>query len=308
MITKEQLITAINESNNFYQVAKKFGVDRKIIYKLRKKFQIFDMLCGGIVLNTTVKNNAQKKEINHFVISDMQISEGVDLSHFKAIALEIIERKPDVIIFLGDFWDMKSLWNITKDQFSGKSYKKDIQAGIDAMRLLLKLIDAESEQTGWKPRKVFCLGNHEHRIQKLENNYKSLAGLVGLDDLQLESFGFEVVPFLEPIIIDDIAYCHYFTNGLMNNAMQSTKLLVMRKLMNCVMGHRQEFSIHREVKADGTPIYGIFAGSSYLHDEEYLTAQGNHYARLVWAMNDVKDKNFDPEMLLLSRLMKKWGV
>ncbi|MDQ1326683.1 MAG: Metallophos protein [Campylobacterota bacterium] len=323
-ITKQDLVKKIKELQSFGEVARHFGVDRKIIYKKRKEYNIFELVCGEQFqltyeqvdsINEAAPKDMQiisslddiKKEVNHFIISDMQISQGVDLKHLTAIAKEVIDRKPDVLIFLGDFWDMKSLYNITKDQFDGKKYKSDVRVGIEAMRILMELIIAEEKKTGWKLRKVFCLGNHEHRINKIANSYKALNGLVSIDDLELSQFNFEVVEFLKPIIIDDIAYCHYFTNGLMNTPIQSTRLLVQRKLMNCVMGHKQAFSIHREVKASGEPVYAIFAGSSYLHDEEYLTEQGNHYSRQVWALNNVGEKTFEPEILFLNRLMKKWG-
>lgn len=298
-ITKDEIVNALKNSSTQEIAAKSLNITRKTLYNLKKKFNLIN--------KQEVINYINNEEVNHFVISDMQVSEGTDTSYFNAISSEIIDRKPNVIILLGDFFDMKSLYKITRDTFDGKKYKKDVEVGIQALEILMKPILKEMKKTKWKPRLIFTVGNHEDRITRLCDNYKSLNGLVSLKDLELERFGFEVIDFLKPIIIDDIAYCHYFTNGLMNTAIQSTKLLVMRKLMNCVQGHRQEFSIHREVKADGTPIYGIFAGSSYMHNENYLGNQGNHYTRLVWALNDVKGKSFDPEQLLIARLVKKWN-
>lgn len=257
-------------------------------------------------INSLLYKFKDKDEINHFVVSDMQIHEGVDTSHFHAISCEIIDRKPDVIVFLGDFYDMRSLYEATYDTFRSHDYKKDILVGYKALKKLLDPVIAKFD-SNWKPRLVYCIGNHENRIVKLAQSVR-LDGLIGLDDLKLQEFGFEVYPFLEPAIIDEIAYCHYFSTGAMNKPVASAKQLLTRKLMNCVQGHRQSFEIHREVRADGQPMYAIFAGSSYIHDEDYLGKQGNHYMRLVWALNNVNNMNFDPEMLPISRLMKKWGT
>jgi hypothetical protein len=319
-ITKEQLVELIKSSTSLNKLTKDLNTNRKELYRKRSLFGILDVKPNQKVYEDSkyqpsviIKNTHEIiKEINHFVISDMQISPGVDTSHFYSISNEIISRLPNVVIFLGDFWDMKSMFKITKETFDGKKYKDDIKAGKDAMeelmRPIINFINSKNNITNWKPRFIFTLGNHEDRITKMELNYKALGGLMGIDDLELSRYGFEVIPFLTPVIIDGIAYCHYFTSGGMNNAICSARQLILKKLMNCVQGHRQSFEIHREVKADGTPIYGIFAGSSYIHNEEYLKEQGNHYARLVWAMNDIKKDVFDPEQLLISRLVKKWGV
>lgn len=296
-ISKKELELAIETSKTKKEASEKLKISLRSLYNLIDKYKKPEII---------QKNTNQNKEINHFVISDMQVSVGTDTSYYNAISNEIIERKPDVIVFLGDFWDMKSMYKATKETFNGKLYKLDIAVGIQAMEILMRPILNKINKS-WNPRLVFCLGNHEYRITKMENSYKALNGLLSIEDLKLKDWGFEVIKFLEPIVIDDIAYCHYFTNGLMNNPIISAKLMIMRKLMNCVQGHRQSFEIHREVRADGYPIYGIFAGSSYLHDEDYLGNQGNHYARLVWALNDVKGKSFDPEQLLINRLVKKWN-
>lgn len=246
------------------------------------------------------------KEVDHFIVSDLQISLNTDYQYLKSIALEIIERKPSKIIFLGDGADMKSLYNIRKDEFDGIKYKKDVECFVNAMKFFFSFLNKEFNEQ-WKPELIYCLGNHEERIIRLCNNYKALNGLIGIADLKLEEFGFKVVPFLVPIVVDNIAYCHYFVHGAMNAPIPNAKVMLQKKLMTCVQGHKQSFEIHREVKANGDPIYGIIAGSSYLHDEEYLGPQGNSYARIVWSLNDVLGKHFSPEMIDINRLVRKWN-
>ena len=57
------------------------------------------------------------------VIPDVQCKEGVDISHLEWIGKYAAEKKPDVIVCLGDFADMPSLstYDIGKKSFEGRS-------------------------------------------------------------------------------------------------------------------------------------------------------------------------------------------
>ena len=106
------------------------------------------------------------------VIPDCQIKEGVPTEHLTWAGQYIADKKPDVIVNIGDFWDMPSLSSYDKGRkdFEGRRYTKDVQAGNDAMDLLLAPIKKEinrqkrNKKKAWKPRMVFTIGNHEHRI------------------------------------------------------------------------------------------------------------------------------------------------
>jgi len=64
----------------------------------------------------------------HLVLPDMQVKEGVDLSYLDWVGKYIVDKKPDVIINIGDFADMPSLsmYDVGKKSFEGRRYKKDI--------------------------------------------------------------------------------------------------------------------------------------------------------------------------------------
>ena len=86
----------------------------------------------------------------HLIIPDVQAKEGVDISHLEWIGRWAAEKKPDVIVCLGDFADMPSLSSHDikgSKYFEGLRYKTDIQVAKDAMQILLKpLKDLQSKQ------------------------------------------------------------------------------------------------------------------------------------------------------------------
>ena len=87
----------------------------------------------------------------------------------------------------------------------------------------------------------------------------------------------------------------------------SARVLVQKKHQSCVMGHVQNWEMHREVRADGSPIIGMFVGSCYLHDEDYLGAQGNNYWRGIWVFNEVENGDFQPMPVSLKFLKEKYS-
>ena len=237
----------------------------------------------------------------HLVIPDTQVKPDQNLEHLRWAGKYAASTKPDVIVHLGDHWDMPSLssYDIGKKSFEGRRYTKDIDAGLDGMAMFLEPIKKEQRrlQQGkkrqWTPRMVFLLGNHEHRIERAIESDAKLEGLMGYDHLALDYQGWETVPFLQPIVIDGIAYCHYFTSGVMGRPVTSAKLLLQKKMMSCVMGHVQDRDIAFQRRADGVNLTGLFAGIYYQHDEKYLGAQNNGSWSGIWMLNEVKDGGLD---------------
>ena len=251
----------------------------------------------------------------HLVIPDTQVKPGESLEHLRWAGQYAADKKPDVIIHIGDHWDMPSLssYDVGTRSFEGRRYIADIQAGIEGMQTFLAPIAMEklrlkmNKQKQWNPRMIFTLGNHENRIMRAVNSDPKLEGLLKFEDLELEEMGWEVVPFLEPIIVDDIAYCHYFTSGVMGRPVSSAKLMLQKKYMSCVMGHVQDRDIAYARKADGTNMLGLFAGIFYQHDEEYLTPQTNGSWSGIWMLNEVADGGCDELPVSINYLREKYG-
>ena len=251
----------------------------------------------------------------HLIIPDTQVKSGNRVDHLRWAGQYAADKKPDVIVHLGDHWDMPSLssYDVGKKSFEGRRYTNDIEAGIDAMLAFLEPIRAERERLRinkkkqWQPKMVFLLGNHEQRIERAIESDAKLEGLMSYDDLMLPEMGWKVIPFLKPIIIDGIAYCHYFCSGVMGRPVTNAKLLLQKKMMSCVQGHVQDRDIAYARRADGANITGLFAGIFYQHDEDYLNPQTNGSWSGIWMLNEVNNGSFDELPVSINYLRKKYG-
>lgn len=252
--------------------------------------------------------------MKHMILPDCQVKADVDISYLEHIGAYAVEKKPDVIIQIGDFADMPSLssYDVGKKVFEGRRYRTDIDAAHKGMDLFFKPFleynekARKNKERQYNPRFVLTLGNHEERITRAVEKDSKLDGTIGLQDLCYETYGWEVHSYLSPVIIDGIAYAHYFTSGIMGRAVPNARQLAIKKHMSCTMGHVQNWDIHREVRADGKPIIALFSGSCYLHDEDYLGPQGNTYDRGIWMKHEVSDGHYHPMMVSLKFLKERF--
>tara|TARA_R110000803_G_scaffold42144_3_gene90538 strand:+ start:11780 stop:12541 length:762 start_codon:yes stop_codon:yes gene_type:complete len=246
----------------------------------------------------------------HLVIPDVQAKDGNDFTFLKCLGNYIVDKKPEVIVCIGDFADMESLSSYDRGMksFEGRSYQKDIWSARDAMDALLKPIfqfnkDAKiHKKKKYKPRLVMTLGNHEHRINRAINEDRKLDGLISTDDLPYQDW--EVHPFLEVVVIDGVAYSHYFTSGVMGRPITTAQATLNKQHMSCFAGHQQGRNIAYGKRADGREMTSIICGSCYEHHEDYLGAQGNKHYRGFYVLHEVNDGSFD-EMAVSIRFLKE---
>lgn len=250
----------------------------------------------------------------HFYIPDVQVRPGDDLKFLAKIGTYIAEKKPDVIICGGDFADMPSLssYDVGKRQFEGRRYTNDIDAALEAMNELMSPIVNEqirlrmNKKKHWNPRLVMTLGNHENRINRAVDNDPKLEGMLSVTDLGYDDFGWEVFPFLDVVVIDDIAYSHYFPTGVAGRPATTANAQLSKKHMSCVAGHQQGLQIATAHRADGKRLTSIIAGSCYEHNEDYLGPQGNKHWRGALMFHEVDQGQFDLMPVSLDYLNKKY--
>jgi hypothetical protein len=251
----------------------------------------------------------------HLVIPDVQLRPGDDTAFLTAIGNYIVAKKPEVIVCLGDFADMPSLssYDVGKKSFEGRRYTNDIEAAQAGMQSLLKPLwnhndtMRRTKHKTYSPRMVLTLGNHEDRINRAVNNDAKLDGLISTDDLQYQAFDWEVYPFLEVVVIDGIAYSHYFISGVMGRPITSAAALLTKKHQSCIVGHQQGLQIAMGGCADGTQITAVIAGSCYEHDEDYMGPQGNKHWRGILVCHEVSNGSFDLMPVSLEYLTKKYA-
>ncbi len=123
-----------------------------------------------------------------------------------------------------------------------------------------------------------------------------------------------MIPFLQPIILSDIVFCHYFCRNAKGHVMQSRRGMpsamaqVVREGMSAVAGHKQGLDVHIQPVGNGKRHRGIIAGSYYQHSEAYLTAQGQDHWRGVLMLNEVREGgDFDLVEASLGWMLRRWA-
>jgi hypothetical protein len=244
------------------------------------------------------------------VLPDVQAKPGIDFSYLRRYGMYMLEKRPDVVVCIGDFADMPSLstYDKGKKSFEGRRYKRDIEAAQFAMQAFLGPMDEynKTAKRPYKPRMVLTLGNHEHRIDRATNDDPMLAGMLSIKDLAYEEYGWEVYPFLEIVVIEGVAFSHYFTSGTMGRPCGTAAAQLRRASMSCVAGHQQGKQIAYSYRADGSTITSIIAGSSYEHQEDYLGAQGNRHWRGIVMLHEVQDGACDEMWVSLNYINKRY--
>lgn len=249
-----------------------------------------------------------------FVLPDVQAKPGTDFTFLTRIGTYVLEKRPDVIVCIGDFADMESLSSYDKGRraFEGRRFNKDVEACKDAMCAFMTPIwehndrQRKSKHGLYTPRMVMTLGNHEERINKATQSDPMLSGLLSVDLLGYAEDGWEVHPFLEVVVIEGVAFSHFFTTGLMGRPASSAQAQLNKKHMSVIAGHQQGLQIASAFKADGSMISSIIAGSCYEHNEDYLGHQGNKHWRGCLMLHDVHDGTFDPMFVSLNFINNKY--
>lgn len=253
--------------------------------------------------------------MKHAYIPDCQVKPGHSTEYLTHIGQYLAEKQPDVVVLGGDFADLPSLssYDVGKKAFEGRRYRSDIDATHRAMEALLEPMRsynswaAKNHRARYKPRMVITLGNHENRINRVVNDDPKLDGTISIEDLKYSEYGLEVHNFLDVVVIDGIAYSHYFTTGVMGRPCTSASAQLTKKHMSCIAGHQQGLQIATGNKADGSLLTSIIAGSCYEHDEDYMGPQGNKHWRGMLMLHDVNDGAFDLMPVSLKYLRKRYS-
>lgn len=256
--------------------------------------------------------------MKHLVIPDTQVRPGVPIDHLGWIGRYIVDKKPDVVVHLGDFADMESLSTYDKGtkKHEGKRLLADIAASKRAMAVLLQPLKdhnkkcRETKHKQYKPKKYLTIGNHENRITRAANASSEMDGFL---DISLLEYGKDwiVVPFLQVVELDGVQYAHYFPRNAVGKITQDTrgapnaKAQAQREMKSSTAGHLQGLDTHIHQLQDRR-VYSMIAGSCYLHEEDYLTPQGTKYWRGIIVKHGVKNGEYDCMQVSLDYLCQRY--
>ena len=243
-----------------------------------------------------------QKKPTILVIADTQVKPTESLEYILWVGKYIHDTKPDIILMIGDWWDFPSLSSYDKGKASseGRRFVDDLTAGNKGLELLELEINKDHS---YKPRKVFCKGNHEHRVDRYVEDNPELKGTLGTEFLPLTKYGWEVYDFLVPVEIEGIFFVHYLANPMTGKPYSGTASNILKTVgRSFVVGHKQVLDIAIRPTFDGKQQIGIVNGACYPFNEGYKGYFGNVHYRGVTILTEVSDGFGLPSFVSLDRM------
>lgn len=244
----------------------------------------------------------------HLIIPDSHAHPDFHNKRYEWLGHLINDVKPDVVIDIGDWFDMPSLcsYDRGKKSFEGRRYQKDIEAGLDANDRMLSVVRRQKQSL---PRFVRCLGNHENRISKAIESDPVLEGTIGIGDLQSEQFRWEVYPFLTPVDVDGVNYAHYFISGVLGKPIGGDNLarsILLKQLKSCTQGHSHLLDYCVRTSVDGKRIRGLSVGSFLDYEADWAGQVNKLWHNGVVICRDVQDGDYDMEHVSIERMKEEY--
>ena len=230
----------------------------------------------------------------------------------------ILDLVPDYVVQIGDFADMPSLCSYDKGKrsFEGRRYVNDVKSVVNAQELLFDTIanynrTKSSEEEKVNPEWILTLGNHEERINRATNEDSMLDGVLSIDDLSFQDFGWQVVPFLDVIEIEGVFFSHYFPSGLMNKpigGMFPARSLNNKMHRSCVVGHSHVFDYDSQTLPSGQRINSLVAGCYFEHEESYVSrCVQNMWWRGVVLLDNLAGGDYSVRQIPMKEIKHRYG-
>jgi hypothetical protein len=201
------------------------------------------------------------------IIPDAHAHADFDNSRFSRLGSYINSDPPSHVVCIGDWADLPSICTHSKKiELETKRYIKDVDAAIDAQEKMFSKISSSHRNN---IRFTMCLGNHEHRINKLASDFPHLANVISVGDLKFTDYGWKVVPFQELLILQGFHFTHHFPSGIMGRPVSGdtpSKTIVKKRHVSCVQGHSHILNHYTETDgaANGRRLHGLTVGC-YTH-------------------------------------------
>lgn len=225
----------------------------------------------------------------------------------------IADVKPDIVVNLGDNWDMPSLsgYDKGKRSFHGRTYSQDIATGCEFNERMWGRVTKRKRKM---PRRVFLHGNHEQRIERAVNIQPELAGTVDYKDLQLERWYDDIVPYTGDtpgvIELEGVHFAHYFVSGVMGRAIggeHPAYSLLSKEYVSCTQGHTHVFDHCVRTRGDGKKIIGLVAGVCQDYNSDWAGEVNKLWWRGCFIKRGVEGGCYDLEAVSLERLKREYA-
>lgn len=223
----------------------------------------------------------------------------------------IKDLKPDLVINLGDMFDMPSLNGYESGKKTwGRNYYKDVEAGLDFDDKLWHFVRKAKKK---KPTGIFLEGNHEYRLKKALNLQPELEGTIGFKDYGLNRNYSEVVEYHADtpgvIQLDGVHYAHYFISGVMGRALggEHPAHTIVQKLgssATCGHSHTRDFCMRNDI--NGNRRLGLVAGVYQDYEADWAGGRNALWWRGVVIKRNVQNGNYDHQWVSIEQLKKEY--
>lgn len=224
----------------------------------------------------------------------------------------IVDIKPDVIINGGDLFDLSSLSSYDKGKrsFHGKSYKNDVEAGLDFHE---KMWEPVLRQKKRRPESIFLIGNHEQRVDRALDMSPELEGTIGYRDFNLEHYYDIVVDYdgQLPGIIEHsgILFAHFFPTGVSGRPIAGenpAKMLMNKNSCSSIAFHTHilDFASKRTVKGE---VFNTLIAGCYLdYPSEWAGPVAQFWRSGVAVLRNVEKGSFDFQWISIESMRKEY--
>ncbi len=301
-LQRKQLETYL-EHKNVIKTAQIHNVTPTVIYQV----------IAGARQAMQQKLTANQRPLKCLVIPDMQIKPGIDMLFVRCIGEYILAKRPDIVVNLGDMGDMESLSSYDKGKrsYEGRRYKNDTESTKTAQKILwepTRVFNAAHPGKQYRPKKVFLMGNHEDRGNRVTQIDPMLHGTIDIvTDLGLRDYWDEVHDFMKVVVINGVSFSHYFGTGPMGRACATAQQQLNKMHMSCISGHQPGRQTFTAKAADGRLLTSIIAGSSYDYTLDYMGPQGNKHWRGIIMLHNMINGEFDEVYIPTEYLKQKYG-
>lgn len=249
----------------------------------------------------------------HLILPDSHAHPDFNNNRADWVGKLILDLKPDVVINIGDMFDMSSMsgYDKGKKSFQGRAYKKDLDAGREFDERLWEPLKKAKKK---RPYRVFLEGNHENRLKKLLEIQPELEGTVSFKDFDLNRNYDTVIEYEGStpgvINVDGVHYAHYFISGVMGRPIggEHPAYMLVTKLgssSTCGHVHTTDFCVRNDIS--GGRRMGLVAGVYQDYVSDWAGRANELWWRGVIVKRNVENGTYEPQWISIDSLRKEYS-
>lgn len=203
-----------------------------------------------------------------------------DNDRFDWLGQYILDTRPGTVVCIGDLADFQALSSYDEGTRNawGRLYKADCDVAVDAQERLWAAVRQHNEQRAknkksqYKPRTIFCTGNHCDRADRFVNSHPAMDGFISWQkDIKLDDYWQEVYRFKDEAQVHGVSFSHYFSGGLTGAPISGVNIarsMTQKLSRSAVQGHSHVLSYGYTDRGPDAPIIECWSCGCYSHPEQ----------------------------------------